>query len=60
LVSELRALLGAGDSRVGGVQGLGHLLTNDIYQALKGLLDVNVVLSTGLKEFEPCGQGREE
>lgn len=59
LVRELWALLGACDRRVGRVQGLGHLLTDDVHQALKGLLDINVVLRACLKELKACGWGRE-
>lgn len=59
LVTELWALLGACDRRVCRVQRLGHLLADDVHQALKGLFDVDVVLGAGLKELEPCGQGRQ-
>lgn len=59
LVRELRALLGARDCRVGRVQGLRHLLADDVYQALKGLLDIDVVLGACLKELKACGWGRE-
>lgn len=59
LVSQLWALLGARDCGVGCVQRLGHLLADDIHQALKGLLDINIVLGACLKELKPCGWGRE-
>lgn len=40
-------------SRAGaGFQGLVHLLTDDIHQALKDLLHVDVLLGTGLEELE--------
>lgn len=35
-----------------GFQGLVHLLTDDIHQALEDLLHVDVLLGTGLKELE--------
>lgn len=35
-----------------GFQGLIHLLTDDIHQALEDLLHVDVLLGTGLKELE--------
>lgn len=52
LVRQLRALLGAGDGGVGCIQRLRHLLTDDVHQPLKGLLDVDVVLGAGLEELE--------
>ena len=35
-----------------GFQGLIHLLTNDVHQALEDLLHVDVLLRTGLEEFK--------
>lgn len=35
-----------------GFQGLVHLLTDDIHQALEDLLHIDVLLGTGLKELE--------
>lgn len=54
LLCQLGSLLGPCDSRISGVQALGHLFADDVHQALKGLLDVDVVLGAGLKELEAC------
>lgn len=58
LVGQLRALLGTSDRWVGCVEGLGHLFTNDVHQALEGLLDVDVVLGAGLKKLKAWQVGR--
>lgn len=52
MVGQLGALLGTSDCWVGCVEGLRHLFTNDVHQALKGLLDVDVVLGAGLKKLK--------
>lgn len=43
-----------------GFQGLIHLLTDDVHQALEDLLHVDVLLCTGFKEFKTWrGIGRD-
>lgn len=59
MVSQLGAWLGPGHRWVSRIEGLGHLFADDVHKALKGLLHVDVVLRTGLKELEPWGRGRE-
>lgn len=54
LLRQLGSLLGPCDSRIPGVQAFGHLFADDVHQALEGLLDVDVVLGTGLKELKAC------
>lgn len=49
---ELRALLGGRDGWVG-LQALGHFVTDDIYEALEGLLHVDVILGAGFKKLKP-------
>lgn len=53
LLSELWALFGSGDGWVSGIKALWHLLTDDVHQALKGLLYIDVVFGTGLKKLKP-------
>lgn len=62
LLGELGALFGPCDGRVPGVQALRHLLADDVHQPLEGLLHVDVVFGTGLKELKPCNytERREE
>lgn len=43
-----------GDGRIR-VQALGHLVADEVDEALEGLLHVDVVLSAGLKELETFG-----
>ena len=38
------------------LQGLAHLLTDDVHQSLKHLLHVDVILGARLKELEPWTQ----
>lgn len=47
-----------GDGRVR-VQALGHLVADEVDQALEGLLHVDVVLGAGLKELETFGRRRQ-
>lgn len=52
LLCQLRPLFGPRDGWVSGIQALGHLFTDDVNEALKGLLHVDVVLSAGLEELK--------
>jgi hypothetical protein len=52
-VPQGRAFAIAAWARVG-LQGLVHLLTDDIHQTLEDLLHIDVLLGTGLKELKPC------
>lgn len=54
LLRQLGPLLGPCDSRISGVQALGHLFADDVHQALESLLDVDVVLGAGLEELKAC------
>lgn len=45
-----------GDGRVR-VQALGHLVADEVHEALEGLLHVDVVLGAGLEELETFGGG---
>lgn len=44
-----------GDGRIR-VQALGHLVADEVDEALEGLLHVDVVLGAGLKELETFGE----
>lgn len=55
LLCQLWPLFGPCDGGIACIQALGHLFTDDINQALEGLLNIDVVLSTGLKELKTWG-----
>lgn len=57
LFTELWPLFGSGYSWVIVVQTLCHPLTDDVHQALKRLLHVNVVFGTGFKVLKTCQKG---
>lgn len=52
LLCQLGPLFGPCDGGISGVQALRHLFADDVHQALKGLLHVDVVLGAGLEELE--------
>lgn len=52
LLGEARAYLGPCSVGVAAVGSLRHLLADYVYQALKSLLDIDIVLGAGLKELE--------
>lgn len=58
LLCQLGPLFGPCDSGIAGVQTLRHLFTDDVDQALKGLLHIDVVLGTGLEELETWRRNR--
>lgn len=57
LLVQLRTHSGSGDVGVIVVEALGHPLTDDVHQPLKGLLYVDVVFSARLEEFKTCRRG---
>lgn len=56
--STVREFGGGGSRGDGGiaVQAVGHLVTNEVNEALEGLLHVDVVLGAGLEEFKSFGR----
>lgn len=54
LLIELWPLLGSTDGGVVVIQSLCHPLTDDVHQALKRLLHVDVVLSACFKVLKTC------
>lgn len=58
LLCQLGPLFGPCDSGIAGVQTLRHLFTDDVDQALKGLLHIDVVLGAGLEELETWRRNR--
>lgn len=58
LLVELWALFSSSDGRVAVVQTLRHPLADNVHQALKGLLHINVIFSARLEVLETC-QDRE-
>lgn len=56
---QRHVLVVVADHARAGIQALIHLLADYVHQALKDLLDVDVVLGTGLKKFKPWEERKE-
>ena len=52
LLCQLGPLFGPRDGGISSVQALRHLFTDDVDQALEGLLHIDVVLGAGLEELK--------
>lgn len=58
-VRQFGAGRSGGDGRIA-VQALGHLVADEVDEAFKGLLHVDVVLGAGFKEFKTWKEQRRE